>query len=325
MGFTGHNPEQQQNDPSLGPASRPKIRWWRQAKFWQFLWQAIVVVLVVAALSYLGYNLDHNLKRLGIRLGFKFLESQAGFSIGETPIAYQPSDRYAMAMFVGFLNSLRVILSGIAIASLVGFVAGVARLSNNWLLRQIAKVYVETLRNMPLLLQLLFWYFVFTSVTKSDQGISWGLLQFSKGGITLLGLQLSPEFSALLTGLTLYTGTFIAEIVRGGIQSVPKGQWEAARSLGFFPGQTLRLIILPQALRSMIPSLANQYLNLAKNSSLAIAVGYPDLYAVSSTTFNQTGRAVEVMILISLTYLSLSLAIAWVLNQFNRRVQLVER
>lgn len=139
------------------------------------------------------------------------------------------------------------------------------------------------------------------------------------------GLSLSSEFSAILLGLSIYTGTFIAEVVRGGIQSVPKGQWEAARSLGLQPGPTLRLVILPQALRTIIPPLANQYLNLAKNSSLAIAVGFPDLYAIASTTFNQTGRAVEVMILISLTYLSISLIISLLLNLYNRSVQLVER
>lgn len=285
-----------------------------------------MVVLLVAALAFLGHNLDQNLKRLGIRLGFRFLNSQAGFSIGETPIAYQPSDHYSLALLVGLVNSLRVIISGIVLATIVGFVAGVARLSDNWLARQIAKVYVEVLRNMPLLLQLVFWYFaVFISFPKPDRAFSLGFLQISNAGITLLGLQLSPEFSAILLGLTLYTGTFIAEIVRGGIQSVPKGQWEAARSLGLSSGQTLRWVIVPQALRSMVPSLANQYLNLAKNSSLAITVGYPDLYAVASTTFNQTGRAVEVMILISLTYLVISLFIASGMNWLNRRVQFSER
>ncbi len=148
-----------------------------------------------------------------------------------------------------------------------------------------------------------------------------GIMQISRAGVNLLGLALSPEFSSLCAGLTFYTGTFIAEIVRGGIQGVAKGQGEAARALGLSPSQTLRWVILPQALRSMVPSLSNQYLNLAKNSSLAIAIGFPDLYAVSSTTFNQTGRAVEMMILISLTYLSISLTIAFLLNLYNSRIQ----
>jgi general L-amino acid transport system permease protein len=206
-------------------------------------------------------------------------------------------------------------------------VAGIARLADNWLVRQLALVYVETLRNTPLLLQLFFWYFVvFLSLPKPDNPVLWLGFSFSNAGITLPGgLRLSPEFTALLLGLVLYTGTFIAEVVRGGIQSVPKGQWEAARSLGLHPAQTMRLVILPQALRTIVPPLGNQYLNLAKNSSLAIAVGYPDLYAVASTTFNQTGRAVEVMILISLTYLTISLIISLGLNLYNRSVQLVER
>lgn len=299
---------------------------WRKAKFWQFVGQAIAVILVLSLLPFLGYNLDQNLKRLGIRLGFRFLQSQAGFSVAESAIPYSPSDPYWRVLLVGLANSLKVIVSGIAIATAIGFTAGIARLSDNWLLRQLAKIYVEGLRNMPLLLQLLFWYFaVFISFPNPEQAISLGFLQLSKAGITIFGLQLSPEFSSILAGLTLYTGTFIAEIVRGGIQSVAKGQSEAARSLGLNSNQTLRWVILPQALRSILPSLANQYLNLAKNSSLAIAVGYPDLYAVASTTFNQTGRAVEVMILISVTYLLLSLLISALMNLYNRRVQLVER
>jgi general L-amino acid transport system permease protein len=299
---------------------------WRKAKFWQFVGQAIAVILVLSLLAFLGYNLDQNLKRLGIRLGFRFLQSQAGFSVAESAIPYSPSDPYWRVLLVGLANSLKVIVSGIAIATAIGFTAGIARLSDNWLLRQLAKIYVEGLRNMPLLLQLLFWYFaVFISFPNPEQAISLGFLQLSKAGITIFGLQLSPEFSSILAGLTLYTGTFIAEIVRGGIQSVAKGQSEAARSLGLNSNQTLRWVILPQALRSILPSLANQYLNLAKNSSLAIAVGYPDLYAVASTTFNQTGRAVEVMILISVTYLLLSLLISALMNLYNRRVQLVER
>lgn len=302
---------------------------WRDIRFWQFAGQAIAVVLIVLLLALLGSNLNRNLQQLGIRLGFSFLNSQAGFTVGETPIPYQPSDSYSRALLVGLVNSLRVILSGLVLATIVGLTAGIARLSNNWLVRQLAMVYVEGLRNLPLLIQLFFWYFaVFFSLPLSDQAISWfgGLLTLSKNGVGLPGgLQLSSEFSALLLGLSLYTGTFIAEIVRSGIQSVPKGQWEAAESLGLRFAPTMRLVILPQALRAIVPPLGNQYLNLAKNSSLAIAVGYPDLYAVASTTFNQTGRAVEVMILICATYLTMSLIISLVLNWYNRSVQLIER
>ncbi|MGI0488993.1 amino acid ABC transporter permease [Pantanalinema rosaneae CENA516] len=302
---------------------------WRDVRFWQFAGQAIAVILIVLLLAFLGSNLNRNLQQLGIRLGFGFLNSQAGFTIGETPIPYQPSDSYSRAILVGLVNSLRVILSGLVLATIVGLTAGIARLSNNWLVRQLALIYVEGLRNLPLLIQLFFWYFaIFLSLPLSDQAISWfgGLFTFSKNGVGLPGgLQLSSEFSALLLGLALYTGAFIAEIVRSGIQSVPKGQWEAAKSLGLTFAPTMRLVILPQALRAIVPPLGNQYLNLAKNSSLAIAVGYPDLYAVSSTTFNQTGRAVEVMMLICATYLTISLIISLLLNWYNRSVQLIER
>jgi general L-amino acid transport system permease protein len=299
---------------------------WRNRKFWQFCGQALALVLVLAILGALAGNLTGNLRRLGLRFGFNFLRSPAGFGIGESIIPYESTSSYAQALLVGFVNSLRVIVTGIIAATIVGFIAGIARLSDNWLVRQIAKVYVEVLRNMPLLLQLLFWYFaVFINLPKAESPFSLGVITISRAGIKLFGLDLSPEFAALLAGLTLYTGSFIAEIVRGGIQSVPRGQWDAARSLGLAPGAMLRLIIIPQALRTIIPSLGNQYLNLAKNSSLAIAIGYPDLYATASTTFNQTGRAVEVMILISVTYLALSLLISLLLNLYNRRIQLVER
>ncbi len=288
--------------------------------------QAIAVVLVVLLLFYLLGNLNRNLQQLGIRFGFGFLNSQAGFTIGDSPIPYQPADSYSCALLVGLLNSLRVILAGMVLATVVGVTAGIARLSDNWLVRHLALVYVETLRNTPLLLQLFFWYFaVFFSLPTADNPVTWLGFAFSKSGISFGGLALSSEFSALLLGLAIYTGTFIAEIVRGGIQSVPKGQWEAAQSLGLKPFSTLQLIILPQALRAIIPPLANQYLNLAKNSSLAIAIGYSDLYAIASTTFNQTGRAVEVMILICTTYLTISLIISLLMNFYNRSVQLVER
>jgi general L-amino acid transport system permease protein len=286
------------------------------------LGQALAIVLVLAVLGFLGGNLVSNLRRLGLPFGFNFLRSPAGFGIGETVVPYAPTDPYWWALLVGLTNSLRVVGLAMIGATIVGFVAGIARLSDNWLVRQIAKIYVELLRNMPLLLQLLFWYgAVFLALPPESQPLSLGFMQVSKAGVNLLGMQLSSEFGSLLLGLTLYTGTFIAEIVRGGIQSVSKGQWEAARSLGLPPGKILRKIIIPQAMRSMIPSLANQYLNLSKNSSLAIAIGYPDLYTTASTTFNQTGRAVEVMILISLTYLLVSLLISGLLNWYNQRIQ----
>lgn len=301
---------------------------WRDIRFWRFVGQAIAVVLVVLLFAYLVTNLTRNLRQLGIQFGFNFLRSQAGFGIGDHPIPYEPSDSYIQALLVGLVNSLRVVVAGIVLATIVGVTVGIARLSDNWLVRNLALIYVETLRNTPLLLQLFFWYFaVFFSLPAPENPVSWlGLVSFSKSGIGLpAGLRFSSEFSALLLGLAIYTATFIAEVVRGGIQSVPKGQWEAARSLGLKPGIVMRRVIMPQALRTIVPPLANQYLNLAKNSSLAIAVGYPDLYAIASTTFNQTGRAVEVMILICATYLTISLLISGLMNFYNRSVQLVER
>jgi general L-amino acid transport system permease protein len=304
-----------------------KNSFWSDVRFWRFAGQAIALVLLVLAFAYLLGNLNYNLQRLGIRLGFGFLNSPAGFAIGNSPIPYQPSDSYSRALLVGLVNSLRVISAGMVLATIVGMTAGIARLSNNWLVRNLSLVYVETLRNTPLLLQLFFWYFaVFFSLPPVEKAVQWlGCLSFSKNGMQLGSLHLSSEFSALLLGLAIYTGTFIAEIVRSGIQSVPQGQWEAARSLGLKPHLVMALVVFPQALRAIIPPLANQYLNLAKNSSLAIAVGFSDLYAVASTTFNQTGRAVEVMILICATYLTISLLISLPMNLYNRSVQFVER
>lgn len=306
----------------------PNPPFWRDDRFWRLAGQVMAVCAIVVILLFFWRNLTANLEQLGIRLGFRFLGTQAGFQIAERPISYQPSSSYARALLVGLVNSLKVIVTGMGLATIVGLTAGIARLSDNWLVRKLAGWYVELVRNTPLLLQLFFWYFaVFLQLPPADTPIRWlgGLISLSQTGMSGFGLRLSSEFAAIVLGLTVYTGSFIAEIVRGGIQAVPKGQWEAARSLGLHPAQTMRLVILPQALRSIIPPLGNQYLNLAKNSSLAIAVGYPDLYAVASTTFNQTGRAVEVMLLISATYLSLSLIISLLLNWYNRSIQLVER
>ncbi|MBD2136254.1 ABC transporter permease subunit [Anabaena sp. FACHB-1237] len=300
---------------------------WRSQRFWQNFTQVIVAFLVVAIFVIVVMNINRNLQQLGINFGFDFLQQQASFDIGEKIVNYKPTDSYLLALWVGLLNSLRIAILGILFTSIIGLTAGITRLSNNWLVRNISLLYVEIFRNTPLLLQLLFWYFaVFLSFPKAANKISiLGLINLSKSGIELPFFTLTPEFSTLLLGLTFYTGAFIAEIVRGGIESVAKGQWEAARSLGLNPTLTMRFVILPQALRVIIPPLTSQYLNLTKNSSLAIAVGYPDIYFVASTTFNQTGKAVEVMILIMLTYLTLSLTISLIMNQFNNAVQIKER
>ncbi|WP_017653620.1 amino acid ABC transporter permease [Fortiea contorta] len=305
----------------------PNSPLWRDHRFLRITGQFIAIFLTVVIVTILWGNLSRNLQQLGIQFGFDFLQQQASFDIGETPINYKPTDTYSRALWVGLVNSLRIAVVGIFLTTIVGVTAGIARLSDNWLVRNFTLVYVEIFRNTPLLLQLLFWYFaVFLSFPTAENKISlWGLVYLSKNGVELPWFTLSSEFSALLLGLTFYTGAFIAEIVRGGIQSVPKGQWEAARSLGLKPGLVMRLVILPQALRVIIPPLTSQYLNLTKNSSLAIAIGYPDVYFVASTTFNQTGKAVEVMLLIMLTYLILSLTISVVMNLCNRAVQIQER
>ncbi|WP_414569887.1 amino acid ABC transporter permease [Nostoc sp. CCY 9925] len=296
-------------------------------RFWRIAGQFIAVFFTALVVVILWQNLNRNLQQLGIQFGFYFLNQQASFEIGEKPINYNPTDTYTQALWVGLINSLRVAIAGIFLTTIVGITAGIARLSENWLVRNITMIYVEIFRNTPLLLQLLFWYFaVFLSFPKTENKISfWGFIGVSQNGLELPWFTVSPEFSALLLGLTFYTGAFIAEIVRGGIQSVPQGQWEAGRSLGLKPGLVMRLVIFPQALRVIIPPLTSQYLNLTKNSSLAIAIGYPDIYFVASTTFNQTGRVVEVILLIMVTYLILSLSISLVMNLFNRTVQIKER
>ncbi|HIK28531.1 MAG: ABC transporter permease subunit [Oscillatoriaceae bacterium SKW80] len=304
-----------------------KIPLWRDIRFWRWGGQVLTVMLVASAFGILWDNLTFNLKQLGIELGFDFLQSQASFDIGETPIPYQPFDSYTRALLVGLLNSLRVILLALLLSTVVGVTIGIARLWDNWLVRQLALIYVEIFRNIPLLLQLFFWYFaLFLNLPPADNKISLlGLIYASNRGVDIGEIHLSSEFSALLMGMIIYNGAYIAEIVRGGIQSVPPGQWEAAKALGLTPGLTMRLVILPQALRVIIPPLTNQYLNLVKGSSLAIAIGYPDIYFVASTTFNQTGRAVEVMLLIAITYLILDLIVSLVMNTINRAVQIKER
>jgi general L-amino acid transport system permease protein len=385
------------------------IKLLRDDRFWKIAGQAIALILVIAVAAILWDNLSANYSQLGIAFGFDFLNSQASFDIGEKVISYNPENSYRQAYFVGLVNSLRVMGIGIIVATIAGLTVGIARLSDNWLLRTLAGLYVEIIRNTPLLLQLFFWYFaVFISLPKveenpqmsgpiflTNRGIAvpwlatlpgfeiwlilltvgvlgaaglwlwrarvmieqakpgrqlfWALGAIALSAILALiitrnlpfrldvprltadlqlegGLKLTPEFAALVTGLSLYTGSYIAEIVRAGIQSVPKGQSEAAKSLGFQSGTMMRLVILPQALRVIIPPLTSQYLNLAKNSSLAVAIAYPDVYfVVASPTLNQTGRAIEAMLIIMVTYLTISLIISLFMNWYNQSVQLKER
>ena len=274
-----------------------------------------VGAVLMAGLGVLINNLTVNLIRTGIDLGFDWLKQPAGFALAETALPYAPSDSYLWALLVGWLNSLKVILAGLVLATVLGITAGAARISSNRLLRSLAGGYVAVIRQVPLLLQLLFWYFVaFLGLPETGLG---GLIKLSNQGIHLLGLNLSVEFCAILTGLTVFTGASIAEIVRGGINAVPRGQWEAFRSLGLGEGMGLRRIVLPQALPAILPALTSQYLNLAKNSTLAIAVGYADLYAVSDTTITQTGNAIEGFLLLVLSFLLLNLLISGTMTAFN--------
>jgi general L-amino acid transport system permease protein len=382
---------------------------WRDIRFLKILAQLSFVIVLALAAGYLYLNVTTNLARQGLTVGYGFIKNPASFGIGESFIPYQPSDTYGRALLVGLVNTLVVSALGIVLTTFVGVLAGVARLSSNWLINKFAAAYVGVIRNTPLLLQLMFWYFgVFIQLPGVRQAIKLpGPIYLTQRGVYLTwaegtatfpawrlyliiafisifviwfalrsmqqratvplspgwnlayllipvliiwlgamlqpepplrpilpeltglnfrgGLRLTPEFATLLFGLVVYTGAFIAEIVRGGIQAVARGQVEAARSLGLTIGQTLRLIVFPQALRIMVPPVTSQYLNLAKNSSLAIGIGYPDLFSIAGTTHNQTGAAIEIITIMMLSYLSISLFTSLLMNIYNSRIQLVER
>jgi general L-amino acid transport system permease protein len=279
-------------------------------------------------------------------LSWRWLGEPAGFDIAETLLPFDAGLPYWRGLAAGLVNTLRAVITGLVGATLLGTLAGMASFSRNGLLRGLTRTYVETIRNIPLLLQLIFWYFVvFLSLPNGtaalqipgvvlaksglylagfSQGMHWSLPQLVNG-VWQAPWRLSVEFAALLSGLIIYSGAFIAEVVRGGIASVPKGQWEAATSLGMGWFATLRHVVLPQALRVIVPGLNTQYISLAKNSSLAVAVGFSDLYSVAETTLNQTGRALEVYLLLLGAYLALDLVISLIMNGLNRLVQIRER
>lgn len=314
------------------------MAFWRNPKTTGWLYQIAVLLLVVAAVLWLADNTLDNMRQRGIQSGFGFLAQPAGFDISESLFGYQPGDSYAHAFLTGLGNTVKVALLAILCATVLGTAIGVGRLARNALLRGLCLSYVELFRNIPLLLQLLLWYLLLVEYLPSArQAEPWLGMYLTKAGLSLPwfgdmprkvgfgiqgGLTVSPEFLALLLGLTLYTAAFIAEIVRAGLQAVPRGQYEAAYSLGLSRWQTLRFVQLPQALRVIVPPLASQYLNLTKNSSLAVAVGYPDLVAVANTSINQTGRAVECITILMAVYLTLSLLTAAFMNWYNRRVAL---
>ncbi|NEO85193.1 MAG: ABC transporter permease subunit [Spirulina sp. SIO3F2] len=437
------------------------IPFWRDDRFWKIALQVIAVVVVAAFASLLLYNLNINMQRAGLKFGFDFLDNQASFDILDSVapysaidetyksvFPYSPTDNYARVLQAGLVNSLLIMVSGIILTTIVGIIIGVFQFSDNWLLRKGSELYIEVVRNTPLLLQLFFWYSaVFSQLPRPKERLDFfGALYLSKRGIfmpwpatnpllwfslgliivgvaggiwlwfwrtnlivekgqsgqtqlwglwaialTLIvvilfglgwafpheltldpsqfdardterfaacvaetyqvenlsnptseanlalyskclwtgnfeyGLRLSLEFAALLVGLVIYTAAFIAEIVRAGIQSVAQGQWEAARALGLHSDSTMRLVVFPQALRVIIPPLNSQYQNLAKNSSLGAAIAYAELYNVANTTYNQSGRPIDVMLIIALTYLSINMVISLTMNAFNRAVQLKER
>lgn len=311
------------------------------------IYQGLLAAAVGLTAWYFISNAVENLLARHIASGFGFLTREAGFEIGETTfLSYNAGDTYLNALAVGLLNTLHVATLSIVFSTLLGVSIGLARLSHNWLLAKLAAGYVEVIRNAPLIVQLFFWYAVITEsfpapgealspfpgVFLSNRGLALPVItagtplkldypvlsgfNFSGGAL------LSPEFAALLLGLSLYTAAFIAEIVRAGILAVDRGQFEAAHSLGLTQRQVMRYVILPQALRVIVPPISSQYLNCTKNSSLAVAIGYPDLVSIANTSINQTGQAIEGIAIIMLVYLTISLAISGFMNWYNRRIAL---
>jgi general L-amino acid transport system permease protein len=389
--------------PKLRPQKRLRLSFGDE-KVKGVVWQIIVVGIAVAIVAWLWANAVHNLSVRRISTGFAFLSREAGMPIVDTWLPYSPKDTYLRAFVVGIVNTLRVAVIGIALATVLGAMIGVSRLSSNWLLSRLAAVYVEVLRDIPLLLQLLFWYVLMQGLPgaraawnpmdgiflsnrglvlpsipieagqlwvlaaaalglivfywlqrdlKARQmqdgrprhvwplallvialpalvswrlGVSWTVTMPELHGFNFVGgWTLSPEYFALLIALVTYTSAFIAEIVRSGIQAVPRGQWDAAVGLGLRRSFVLRHIVLPQALRVIIPPMTSQYLNLIKNSSLAVAIGYQDIVSIANTTLNQTGQAIEAIALIMLVFFTISLGISVFMNWYNARIALAER
>jgi general L-amino acid transport system permease protein len=300
------------------------------------LWQAAVIAAVVVVAALMANQTAANLKARGIASGFAYLDRAAGFEIAYGPLSYSSRDSFARALAVGLVNTLRVALAAIALATVLGVTIGIARLSRLWVVAAASRAYVEVMRNTPLLLQLLFWYSlsqtlpgphaalhplpgvfltgrgVFVPWPALASGGWWpsleypALARFNFHG----GLSISPEFAAVLIGLSTSTAAFIAEIVRGGVLAVDRGQTEAAAALGLSRLRILRLVVLPQALPVMVPPTISQFVNVAKNSSLAVAIGYPELTSVTNTTLNQTGQAIEAIALASVLYLGICLTIS---------------
>ncbi len=382
------------------------VPFWLDPKKRAILYQLFVLCMVGLLAYYLVSNTLENLERQSIATGFGFLQKESSFEVGESFIPYSAANSYGRALVVGALNTLFVAFIGNILTVILGTFIGIARLSTNWLVSKLAAVYIEVMQDIPVLLQLFFWYAIFYETLPSprqalspinglflcNRGVAFTIpaahpahaymvLAFLAAGIVVYllrrwakkrqdrtgkifplfrisiclliglplfawwmagaptkmdvpklvgfnfqgGLTLSPELLALLLGLVLYTAAFVAEVVRAGIQSVSKGQTEAAMSMGLRPSLVLNLVILPQALRVIIPPLTSQLLNLTKNSSLAVAIGYPDFVSVANTTINQTGQAIEGVALIMAVYLIFSLSTSAFMNWYNKKVALVER
>lgn len=379
----------------------------RNQKIRGIIFQLLTVIGLVAFLWYIGTNTVANIEQRGIQTGFGFLNGTAGFGIDQSPIPYTEENTHGRVFIVGLLNTIIIAFVGIICATLVGLIIGILRLSRNWLIAKLAKAYVDFFRNIPLLLQILFWYNVvlrampnpkqsfnfFDMIFINNRGLYFPLPEYNTTffmmvgslfcalfaaialnawankrkeatgedfivfpfaiGIFILfpvlayfiggahlnfsfpelrgfnfkgGKTLSPEFLALTFALTIYTATFIAEALRSGIEAVSHGQKEAAASMGFSPYQSLKLVILPQAIRIAIPPIINQYLNLIKNSSLATAVGYPEIVTVfAGTSLNQVGQAIEIISMTMLVYLIISLIVSALLNWFNHKMKIQER
>jgi general L-amino acid transport system permease protein len=397
--------QDQQNLPSK--LFRRDIPVWRDERVLRVLAQIISAIVIIGFFFWMVNNVVTAANQRGLSLGFRFLDDAAGFPIGESPIPYEPSNTFAYAFYVGLLNTVKVSVIGVILATILGIIVGLARLSTNWLVNRLALTFIEIHRNIPLLVLLFLWYqAVFLKLPGVRQSIVWpgpvylnqrGLYMtwprftesatpfiisiisgiilataiylylrkrretsgkptyYGAAGLAILiafpilgwfladgvplrldvpelsgfnfrgGAYMTPEFAALLIGLFTYTAAFIAEVVRAGIQAVNRGQLEAARAVGLDYVQVLSLIIMPQALRVIIPPLISQYLNLIKNSSLAFFIGFPDLFYIGRTTINQAGRAIPVFLLIMTIYLGLSLITSIFMNYYNKRIQLVER
>ena len=282
--------------------------------------QIIIILPFIFLFGFLINNLIINLIRTDLGFNFSWLLKPASFALAEHALPYSPSDSYAWALFIGWLNSLKVIFVSLFLSTILGIIIGLSRTSSNMILKIFSSFYITIIRQIPLLLQLMFWYFVGFLGLKNNFIYFSNLFKINNQGIDFFGLSLTSEFSALIIGLSVFTSAFIAEVIRGGIISVPKGQWESFRSLGLSESNGLIRVIIPQALPAIIPGLTSQYLNLAKNSTLAIAIGYSDIYAINDTIINQTGRAIECFIILLLTFLILNLLITNLMETINKLI-----